>query len=104
MKFYVLYRPKDGSEPFYAAREGERLPRYGGFEWMIYRDRSGVRPTWYVVEESSGLSVAEGRTKKDATMRFMEWINRAKIPEIRNSIEMANEKYGGSPNHRVTYL
>ena len=100
---WVLVRGKDGKVD-YVKRDARWVSSLGGLEWVIYRDMTKMKPLWYIVNVESGLSVVEAKTEKTARQQFEALMCHADIQKYRECIDLANKKYGGPPDRRITYI
>lgn len=104
-RFYTLNRGMDGMD--YILREGFSVSNDFGLSLSVYKSSETYEKDkffWYVVEESTGLSVGKGHTKAEAIRAALEAIEMRGIESVRKTIENAIEKYGLTPDHRPTYL
>ena len=113
-KFYSLCRytekTTENVKVGYMPREGFDVPNDLGFDLAVYcaKDSSASTnwndvKTWFVVDTVTGLSVAQGDTKKqavDAALSRMEMLDKDKY---RKAVKDTEEKYGPVPGRRITY-
>lgn len=113
-KFYSLCRYREKTtgnvKVGYMSREGFDVPNDLGFDLAVYRAKDSSASTnwnevktWFVVDTVTGLSVAQGDTKKqaiDAALSRMETLDK---DEYRKAAKDTEEKYGPVSGRRVTY-
>lgn len=77
-----------------------------GLDLMVYRGEkiigSSSLKCWYVVEQKSGVSIAEGSSRKEAEDEVFRVLRRLGEERVRYTVNEAVKKYGCSPTYKVT--
>jgi hypothetical protein len=113
-KFYSLCRYVEKTtgnvKIGYMPREGFDVPNDLGFDLAVYRAKDSSASTnwnevktWFVVDTVTGLSVAQGDTKKQAADAALSRLETLDKDKYRKAVMDTEEKYGPVPIRRIIY-
>lgn len=113
-KFYSLCRYVDKTDGNikvdYLPGEGADVPNNLGFDLAVYRatDKSVATnyrevKIWFVVDTRTGLSVAEGGTKKEAVENALNRLKGLDMELYNTRCAEFAKTYGPCPGHNVMY-
>ena len=100
-EFYILSRDEHGFT--WKPMKGDVVKNDFGLSMFVYHSKeliakNGKSTWWYVVEESTGLSVTKGGTKKEAVENALA-MKPTTVAYIRNAITRQTKKNGYPPNY-----
>lgn len=102
LKFAALHRTENGIQ--FLMREGRtvehNLISLGAYKNVTKDDTV----EWFVVELSSGLSIASGQTYNEAVKAAKDRIQEVGLDKIRLAAEKSIKAHGIAPGRRISYL
>ena len=112
--FWALCRYMDADGKIiagYLKKEGTDVPNRFGFDLAVYKtvdtsqsDENKKVKVWIVVDTRSGLSIAQGNTKKAAIDAAMQRLLELDMSVYYEKLKKVVEQYGECPGHRITWL